>query len=82
MAGSACACGRYGVRPSHDVLTLTEVAWRYGVSYGTAYQWARAGKIPAFQFGERGRWRVFLSDLLDTEEGAETVRPILKGDAR
>lgn len=82
MAGSARPRGWDGVRPGREVLSLTEVAKRYAVSYGTAYQWARSGKIPAFQFGERGRWRVFLSDLLDTEEGVETVRSPLKGDAR
>lgn len=63
MAGSARPRGWDGVRPGREVLSLRDVARHYGVTYGTAYQWARSGKIPAFQFGPRGVWRVFRADL-------------------
>ena len=45
------------------MLSLRDVARHYGVTYGTAYQWARSGKIPAFQIGSNGPWRVYRVDL-------------------
>lgn len=61
------------MRSGTDVLTLTDVARRYDVAYITAYQWARTGKIPAFQMSNRGRWRVYRADLDDMEQRSGRV---------
>jgi acetyl-CoA synthetase len=41
--------------------TLQEIADRLKVNYRTVYRWVRAGKLPAYKFGQD--WRVTESDL-------------------
>lgn len=55
-------------------LSLKEVAQRYGISYQTAHAMAREGRLPAFQLGGRGMWRVDLAALERLERRAERVR--------
>jgi excisionase family DNA binding protein len=43
------------------VLTLNEIAEQMRVSLGTAYGWAKTGKIPARKIG--GNWRVDAEDF-------------------
>lgn len=51
-------------------LTLSDVGKRYGVSYQTVYGMARSGRIPAFQIGGTGAWRVDLELLEQAERRA------------
>ena len=48
-------------------LTLREVARRYGVTYQTVWGMAKEGRIPAFQIGGTGTWRVDLALLEQSE---------------
>lgn len=45
------------------VLSLRQVGERLGICAETARRWAVIGKIPAFRYDERGRWRVYESEL-------------------
>jgi acetyl-CoA synthetase len=49
-----------------DYYTLQDIADRLKVSYRTVYRWVRAGKLPAYKFGQD--WRVKESDLRDFVE--------------
>lgn len=63
-------------------LTLREVAERYGVTYMTAYNWVRSGRLPAFQVGGRGVWRVELSEVERVEKTKRCrAAPRLKSDS-
>lgn len=50
-------------------LTLNEVAERYRVTYPTVYDWVATGRLPAFQIGGRGKWRVSVEELRRVEAG-------------
>jgi len=41
--------------------TIQEIADRLKVNYRTVYRWVRAGKLPAYKFGQD--WRITESDL-------------------
>jgi excisionase family DNA binding protein len=49
-----------------DYYTLQDIADRLKVSYRTVYRWVRAGKLPAYKFGQD--WRVKESDLREFVE--------------
>src|SRR5690606_27110058 len=63
--------------PIKEVLNMKDVARRYGVSEGTARDWAVIGRIPAFQVGGMGKWFVRRADL----EAAETPASTESGSA-
>ena len=48
---------------SKRFLSLKEVAERYDITYNTALTMAKEGRIPAFQLGGKGTWRVDLEAL-------------------
>ncbi len=49
-------------------MTLKEVAERYAVSYQTVWSMAREGRLPAFQIGGTGSWRVSREKLEQYEQ--------------
>jgi len=47
-------------------LTIKETARQLGISEGCAYRWARTGKLPTINLGNKGRrpvYRVLKNDL-------------------
>jgi excisionase family DNA binding protein len=45
------------------MVTLSEVAKMLAVDQETARRWAAEGRFPAFQFGDRARWRAYREDI-------------------
>jgi excisionase family DNA binding protein len=45
------------------IIQLPEVAEMLGVDHETARRWAVSGRIPAFRYDERGRWKVYREDI-------------------
>lgn len=45
------------------MIPLAEVAKMLGIDQETARRWAVEGRFPAFQFGERARWRAYREDI-------------------
>lgn len=62
------------------IISLEEVGQKLGVTSETARRWCVEGRIPAFRYDTRGRWRVDADKLDDwirsrqneTESGQET----------
>lgn len=50
---------------SKKVLSMRQVAERLGLCAETARRWAVSGKIPAFRYDDKGRWRVYEDELDD-----------------
>ena len=42
---------------------MGEVARMLGIEHETARRWAVEGRIPAFRYNNRGRWRANRSDI-------------------
>lgn len=60
---------------SEQYMTMREIAARIGVSKMTVYNWIRAGKIPAYRFGDL-TIRVKREDAEAFLEGSKyTLRP-------
>lgn len=45
------------------VIQLSDVAQMLGIDHETARRWAVAGRIPAFQYDDGGRWRAYREDI-------------------
>jgi len=45
------------------MIPLAEVAQMLAIDQETARRWAVEGRFPAFQFGERSRWRAYREDI-------------------
>jgi excisionase family DNA binding protein len=52
-----------------EVIGMGEIARMLGVVPETARQWCVSKKIPAFRFGENGRWKAYREDIADWIEG-------------
>jgi excisionase family DNA binding protein len=48
-----------------EVIGIGEIARMLGVVPETARQWCVSKKIPAFRFGENGRWKAYREDIAD-----------------
>jgi excisionase family DNA binding protein len=46
-----------------EIIQLREVASLLNVNQETARRWAVSGRIPAFRFNGKGRWRAFREDI-------------------
>jgi excisionase family DNA binding protein len=49
---------------SNQLIGLSEVSKMLGVNRATVANWLRQGRIPAFQYGERGIYRLRREDVL------------------
>lgn len=45
------------------ILTLADIAKTLDINTETARRWAVAGRIPAFRYNGKGRWRAFAEDI-------------------
>lgn len=45
------------------MIPLAEVAKMLAIDQETARRWAVEGRFPAFQFGDRARWRAYREDI-------------------
>ncbi len=48
----------------NQLIGLSEVSRMLGVNRATVANWLRQGRIPAFQYGERGIYRLRREDVL------------------
>ena len=48
----------------NELIGLSEVSRMLGVNRATVANWLRQGRIPAFQYGERGIYRLRREDVL------------------
>ncbi len=51
-------------RQPNQLIGLSEVSKMLGVNRATVANWLRQGRIPAFQYGERGIYRLRRDDVL------------------
>ena len=49
---------------ANQLIGLSEVSRMLGVNRATVANWLRQGRIPAFQYGERGIYRLRREDVL------------------
>jgi excisionase family DNA binding protein len=48
-----------------QIIGAGEIAKMLGVTAETARQWCVSGKIPAFRFDEKGRWKSYREDITE-----------------
>ena len=46
-----------------EIIQIAEIAKLLNVNQETARRWAVSGRIPAFRFNGKGRWRAFREDI-------------------
>ncbi len=75
-----------GNSPSHDILTLEEVATYLRLKPQTIYRWAQERRIPAVKLGKEWRFRKSILDrwldeqMLSEESGFSHLREQDDGD--
>lgn len=52
-----------------NVMSITQVASRYGVSTETVRRWLISGKLKGFRAGARGKWRILRESIEHFERG-------------
>ena len=55
------------------LLTIEEVAKRLSVHPKTVLKWLHSGHLKGFQLGNRGMWRIFEADLVDSVKVGATI---------
>lgn len=54
-----------------DVMSIIQVARRYGVSSETVRRWLTSGKLKGFRAGEHGKWRILRESVEQFERGSD-----------